>query len=116
MPSFGDLFTDLRGEDRTMRVSYHPDRRAVVVSLWRGTVCRGSFRLPVDDVDRLLALLAAVRQDPPRTSPEAVGPGPAAADGTAAVPTPSPTPSVEGTGDISGMAHRRAIRPAPRVA
>ncbi|PSK62103.1 hypothetical protein B0E53_05993 [Micromonospora sp. MH33] len=61
MPSFGDLFTDLRGEDRTLRVSYHPDRGAVVLSLWNGTLCRGSFRMPADDVDRLLALLTAVR-------------------------------------------------------
>jgi hypothetical protein len=112
MPSFGDLFTDLRGEDRTMRVSYHPDRGAVVLSLWNGAVCRGSFRMPVDDVDRLLVLLAEVRQVPAQTGTDAGGSGPAAAEGTATVPSPS----VERTGDISGTAHRRAIPPTPRVA
>ncbi|MET8836035.1 hypothetical protein ABZV78_19230 [Micromonospora sp. NPDC004540] len=112
MPSFGDLFTDLRGEDRTLRVSYHPDRGAVVLSLWSGTLCRGSFRLPTDDVDRLLALLAAVRGE--AGGDGAAGPGTAAVEGAATVPEPS----VERTGDISGTARRVALPtlPAPRVA
>ncbi|MFG2057616.1 hypothetical protein ACGFI9_26700 [Micromonospora sp. NPDC048930] len=112
MPSFGDLFTDLRGEDRTMRVSFHPDRGAVVLSLWSGTVCRGSFRMPVDDVDRLLVLLAEVRQAGTAVPPVDgdTGSGPATVAGTAEVVTPS----VERTGDIT--AHRVAILPTPRVA
>ncbi|MGW9194166.1 hypothetical protein [Micromonospora chersina] len=109
MPSFGDLFTDLRGEDRTLRVSYHPDRGAVVLSLWNGTLCRGSFRMPADDVDRLLALLTAVRTAADGDDASGLG---MAADESAA---PVPQPSVERTGDISGAARRVAI-PAPRVA
>lgn len=113
MPSFGDLFTDLRGEDRTMRVSYHPDRGAVVLSLWSGTVCRGSFRMPVDDVDRLLVLLGEVRQAvPPAAGGDRGGADEATVAGTAEVGSPS----VERTGDISGTAHRLAILPTPRVA
>jgi hypothetical protein len=34
MPAVGDLFTDMRGGDRRMRVRYHEGRGAVVVSLW----------------------------------------------------------------------------------
>ncbi|MFG1830431.1 hypothetical protein [Micromonospora chersina] len=109
MPSFGDLFTDLRGEDRTLRVSYHPDRGAVVLSLWNGTLCRGSFRMPADDVDQLLALLTAVRTAADGDDASGLG---TAADESAA---PVPQPSVERTGDISGTARRVAI-PAPRVA
>ncbi|MFR9775606.1 hypothetical protein ACL02O_06055 [Micromonospora sp. MS34] len=113
MPSFGDLFTDLRGEDRTMRVSFHPDRGAVVLSLWSGTICRGSFRMPLDDVDRFLALLTDVRQAAAPPDPGAAGgSGPAAVAGAAEVPAPS----VERTGDITGTAHRLAILPTPRVA
>ncbi|MCW3842558.1 hypothetical protein ONA70_20885 [Micromonospora yasonensis] len=115
MPSFGDLFADLRGEDRTMRVSYHPDRGAVVLSLWNGTVCRGSFRMPVDDLDRLLTMLADVRQAAVPAPPApggAAGSGPAAVEGSAALPSPS----VERTGDITGTAHRLTILPTPRVA
>ncbi|MEU4480983.1 hypothetical protein AB0F68_23440 [Micromonospora sp. NPDC023966] len=110
MPSFGDLFTDLRGEDRTLRVSYHPDRGAVVLSLWSGTLCRGSFRLPADDVDRLLALLTAVRT---AGVDDAAGPGTAAGGSESTAPVPEP--SVERTGDVSGTA-RRVVLPTPRVA
>ncbi|MFE9689546.1 hypothetical protein [Micromonospora sp. NPDC005806] len=113
MPSFGDLFADLRGDDRTLRVSYHPDRGAVVLSLWSGTICRGSFRMPTDDVDRLLTLLTEVQRAATPTPPdagEAAEPEPAPVEGT----TEAPAPSVERTGDIS--AHRVAILPTPRVA
>jgi len=64
LPTLGEVFVDLRGEDRTMRVSQHPDASVVVVSLWVGRTCRASFRLRVEDVPRLVA---ALRQpaDPP---------------------------------------------------
>ncbi|MFI5836758.1 hypothetical protein ACIA5A_24060 [Micromonospora sp. NPDC051300] len=104
MPAVGDLFADLRGEDRTLRVSHHPDRGAVVLSLWRGPACRGSFRLAEGDVDRLLALLTAVRDGTARGPGETVG----------AVDAPT-DPAVARTGEISGTAHRVAW-PAPRVA
>lgn len=112
MPSFGDLFTDLRGEDRTLRVSYHPDRGAVVLSLWNGTLCRGSFRMPADDVDRLLALLTAVRIAAGGDDADDAG---TVADGSTA---PVLEPSVERTGDVSGTARRVVLPavPAPRVA
>ncbi|MFC0032287.1 hypothetical protein ACFFMM_22465 [Micromonospora chaiyaphumensis] len=112
MPAFGDLFTDLRGEDRTLRVSYHPDRGAVVLSLWSGTLCRGSFRMPADDVDRLLGLLSAVRAA--ADGDDTAGPGTAAVE----VPAAVTEPAVERTGDISGTARRVALPavPAPRVA
>ncbi|MFE9955625.1 hypothetical protein [Micromonospora sp. NPDC005299] len=112
MPTFGDLFTDLRGEDRTLRVSYHPDRGAVVLSLWSGTMCRGSFRMPADDVDRLVALLTSVGTA--ADGGDAAGPGTAVVEGAA----PAPEASVERTGDISGTARRMALPtlPAPRVA
>ncbi|MGC5022006.1 hypothetical protein [Micromonospora sp. DT47] len=120
MPSFGDLFTDTRGDDRTMRVSYHPERGAVVLSLWNGTTCRGSFRMAVDDVPTLRTLLAEIETSAAPTAAlptvlTAGGPGAAAAVAGPAVP---PAPAVDETGDISGTAHRGAfpILPAPRVA
>ncbi len=117
MPSFGDLFTDLRGDDRTMRVSYHPDRGAVVVSLWNGAVCRGSFRMPVDDVRKLTALLTEIEASVPApvSVPADGGPGAGAAVAGGAVP---PAPAVDQTGDIAGTTHRVAlpILSVPRVA
>jgi hypothetical protein len=117
MPSFGDLFIDLRGDDRTMRVSYHPDRGAVVVSLWSGTLCRGSFRMPVDDVHRLTTLLTEIEVSvaPPSSAPPGDGPEAGAAVVVEAAP---PEPAVEQTGDLSGTTHRaaRPALPVPRVA
>lgn len=117
MPGFGDLFADTRGDDRTMRVSYHPERGAVVLSLWSGTVCRGSFRMAVGDAPRLLSLLAQISAT---AAPGARPDGPAAGPGArAAAEVPAPTPDpVEQTGQIAGPAHRAALPvvPAPRVA
>ncbi|MFJ8689496.1 hypothetical protein [Micromonospora wenchangensis] len=117
MPSFGDLFTDVRGDDRTMRVSYHPERGAVVLSLWSGTTCRGSFRMAVDDVSRLRTVLAEVEASRtpttvlPAVPPAGGPPGPL----DAAAPVAPRSPAVDQTGDISGTAHRGML-PVPRVA
>jgi predicted Zn-dependent protease len=71
LPSPGDVFADVRGEDRTMRVSYHQDSGIVVVSLWDGRTCRASFRLPSKDVARLAAVLAVVQATQPEPEAEA---------------------------------------------
>jgi hypothetical protein len=89
MPTVGDVFQDVRGDDRTMRVSYHQDRGVIVVSLWADTVCRGSFRLATDDVGRLAALLADIASPPEAT--------PSPADTAAEV---QPVLSPEQTGDV----------------
>ncbi|MEU5943139.1 hypothetical protein ABZ807_29150 [Micromonospora sp. NPDC047548] len=112
MPGFGDLFTDTRGDERTMRVSYHPERGAVVLSLWSGALCRGSFRMAAAEVGRLRALLDAIEAAP---APPAAGSGgaTAAVGGEVAAAT-----EVIQTGDISGTARRAAlpIVPLPRGA
>jgi hypothetical protein len=79
MPKVGDVFADVRGDDRTMRVSCHEDRGVVVVSLWHGRMCRGSFQLSVDDLDRLREAVACGPD--PAAGPDPVAPtspGPAA--------------------------------------
>jgi hypothetical protein len=60
LPNPGDVFVDIRGGDRTMRISLHDDAGVVVVSLWAGRVCRASFQLAVDEVPRLLSALSPV--------------------------------------------------------
>ena len=57
LPAAGEIFLDARGGDRAMRVSWHHDADLVVLSLWRDHVCAGSFRLGVDEVPELIALL-----------------------------------------------------------
>lgn len=56
-PRTGEVFLDPRGEDRSLRVTWHHDRQLVVLSLWRDNVCAGTFRLAADEVPDLIALL-----------------------------------------------------------
>jgi hypothetical protein len=41
-----------------MGVSAHPVDSTVVISLWQGDVCTGTFRLPAKDAGRLVSTLA----------------------------------------------------------
>jgi hypothetical protein len=56
-----DVFLDERGAG--LRVSWHPERDLVVLSVWQGDRCVGTFRMPVRDVPRLSGLLAAALGD-----------------------------------------------------
>ena len=57
LPRTGEVFVDIRGADRTMRISHHDDLGVVVISLWVSGLCRASFRLPLDDAPELIAML-----------------------------------------------------------
>lgn len=52
-----ETFRDLRGDERYLRATCHADAGSVVLSMWRDTACAGTFRLSVDDVPDLIALL-----------------------------------------------------------
>jgi hypothetical protein len=56
-----DLFLDERGTG--LRVTWHPERDLVVLSVWQGDSCVGTFRMPVQDIPRLSGLLAAALGD-----------------------------------------------------
>jgi hypothetical protein len=51
-------FHDARGQVRRMGVSTHPADSTMVISLWQGDVCTGTFRLPANDAARLISTLA----------------------------------------------------------
>ena len=51
-------FHDARGQVRRMGVSTHPADSTMVISLWQGDVCTGTFRLPAKDAARLISTLA----------------------------------------------------------
>ena len=51
-------FHDARGHVRRMGVSTHPADSTVVISLWQGDVCTGTFRMPAKDSARLISTLA----------------------------------------------------------
>jgi hypothetical protein len=56
-----DMFLDERGAG--LRVTWHPERDLVVLSVWHDERCVGTFRMPVQDVPRLSTLLAAALGD-----------------------------------------------------
>ena len=57
---YGDRvwFSDTRSPVRRMGVSAHAVDSTVVISLWQGDVCTGTFRLPAQDAGRLISTLA----------------------------------------------------------
>ncbi len=57
LPATGEVFLDSRGHGRAMRVSWHSEADVVVLSLWSGGTCTGTFRLPVEDVPDLIDTL-----------------------------------------------------------
>jgi len=57
LPTRGEIYVDARGEGRALRVSWHHDEDTVVLSLWRGALCAGSFRLRTEDVPGLITTL-----------------------------------------------------------
>lgn len=59
LPRTGSVHLDARGGDRSLRVSWHQEAQAVVLSLWRDNVCTGTFRLVVDEVPDVIAVLRA---------------------------------------------------------
>jgi hypothetical protein len=57
LPAAGEVFLDARGSGRALRVSWHGEAGLVVLSLWTGGTCSGTFRLPVEDVPELIDTL-----------------------------------------------------------
>jgi hypothetical protein len=91
------MFLDERGT--ALRVTWHPERDLVVLSVWQGNRCVGTFRMPVQDVPRLSGLLAA-----------ALGDWVDQADSAATQP-----PEGGGRGDLSVQQRLRLTRPVLRL-
>jgi hypothetical protein len=57
LPREGEVFFDVRGEARSMRLSWYADSRVAVFSIWQGNRCTGTFRLPFADLARMVHTL-----------------------------------------------------------
>src|SRR6202030_3171119 len=83
LPRLGEVFFDVRGNSRSMRLSWYADTGVAVFSIWQGGTCTGTFRLPIDELPRMVAALqrgphgdaraAAGPQDVPRRATEPHG-------------------------------------------
>src|SRR5207248_751533 len=66
LPRLGEVFFDVRGESRTMRVSWYADTGVAVFSIWQGDTCTGTFRLPIPELPRMVR---ALTEGPPGAAP-----------------------------------------------
>jgi hypothetical protein len=57
LPRDGAVFFDVRGEARSMRLSWYADSAVAVFSIWQGSRCTGTFRLPFGDLVRMVETL-----------------------------------------------------------
>jgi hypothetical protein len=61
LPARREVFIDQR--DAGLRVTWHPEQDLLVLSVWHHDRCVGTFRMPIQDVPRLSALLTAALGD-----------------------------------------------------
>ena len=66
LPRDGAVFFDVRGESRSMRLSWYADSAVAVFSIWQGNRCTGTFRLPFGDLVRMVETL---QSGPPSHAP-----------------------------------------------
>jgi len=65
LPRLGEVFFDVRGSSRSMRLSWYADTGISVFSIWQGGTCTGTFRLPQEELPRLIdALQRGMYPDP----------------------------------------------------
>ena len=57
LPRRGEVYFDVRGESRSMRLSWYADTGVAVFSIWQGGTCTGTFRLPIADLPRMVEAL-----------------------------------------------------------
>ena len=72
LPQHGEVLVDAADPTRTFRVSWHPADELFVLSIWHGTVCRGTFRLRRDQLPAFLGARVTPVSEP-RNSPGATG-------------------------------------------
>jgi hypothetical protein len=66
------LIEDARRDGSYLRTTWHAERRAFVVSTWRGEVCTGAVRVPVAAAGELARLLVDGLTQAATTPPPAV--------------------------------------------
>jgi hypothetical protein len=79
------LIEDARGDGSYLRTTWHPDRRAFVVSTWRGEVCTGAVRVPVGAAGELVRVLVDGLTEAARTTAASLASAPGKTTGRADV-------------------------------
>jgi hypothetical protein len=98
LPRLGEVFFDVRGNSRSMRLSWYADTGVAVLSIWQGGMCTGTFRLAIGDLPRLVETLqrGPAGREAAGWEPEAPGPG-------MADPLLEPTAQTQSMGPLPGQ-------------
>ncbi|MFP5316760.1 MAG: hypothetical protein ACLGI2_00510 [Acidimicrobiia bacterium] len=72
----GAWFADERGVERRLKVTWHPERRMFVLSVWHRDTCTATFRLPLGEVPRLVRALVEGLGGAASTAATGAAPGP----------------------------------------
>jgi hypothetical protein len=97
LPRLGEVYFDVRGESRSMRLSWYADTGVAVFSIWQGGTCTGTFRLPIADLPRMIE---ALQRGPHGAAPDQAGPLDASRGATE--PHGGPAPGRTATQDRPG--------------
>jgi hypothetical protein len=57
LPRLGEVFFDVRGSARSMRLSWYAETGVAVFSIWQAGTCTGTFRLPMGELERMIETL-----------------------------------------------------------
>jgi hypothetical protein len=97
LPRLGEVFFDVRGNSRSMRLSWYADTGVAVLSIWQGGMCTGTFRLAIGDLPRLVETLQR-GPDGRQAGWDSQAPGQAMAD-----PLMEPTAQVQSMEPLPGQ-------------
>jgi hypothetical protein len=117
LPRLGEVFFDVRGSSRSMRLSWYADTGISVFSIWQGGTCTGTFRLSQEELPRLMESLQRGAHGDPR-DPRGTGGFPRQLPGAPTDPRLAALPGYAGTRDFGGQDFAvpvtgdfRAVRP-----
>jgi hypothetical protein len=57
LPRLGEVFFDVRGSARSMRLSWYAETGVAVFSIWQAGTCTSTFRLPMGELERMIETL-----------------------------------------------------------
>jgi hypothetical protein len=113
LPRLGEVYFDVRGNSRTMRLSWYSDTGVAVFSIWQGGTCTGTFRLSIEDLPRMIE---ALQQGPGGVPDPAPAPRhPAAGRRDLELPAPQAGDSGPGMTSVADFATARFPGPADPV-
>src|ERR1700722_12624475 len=109
LPRLGEVFFDVRGSSRSMRLSWYANTGIAVFSIWQGGTCTGTFRLPLDELSRLVESLGRGLGDGPvQETGDPGATGPMALDGRRARLAIGAAPVEAFTGAMNALSDEQA--------